>query len=112
MAGAFVRFKMVESPLLAGTLPVNVLAVNVVGSLILGIFSVLSVAWNLDAKYSLLAAVGFCGSLTTMSSFALETLNLMDNHQFGAVAANVLANVGLSIGAILGGRSLAAFLLK
>jgi CrcB protein len=103
---------MVESPLLAGTLPVNVLAVNVVGSLILGIFSVLSVAWNLDAKYSLLAAVGFCGSLTTMSSFALETLNLMDNHQFGAVAANVLANVGLSIGAILGGRSLAAFLLK
>src|SRR5690349_24880363 len=79
VAGAFLRFKMTESPLLAGTLPVNVLAVNVVGSFILGVFSILSIAWNLDTKYSLLAAIGFCGSLTTMSSFALETSNLVDN---------------------------------
>lgn len=106
------RFKMVESPLLAGTLPVSVLVVNVVGSFILGIFSILSVAWNLDTKYSLLAAVGFCGSLTTMSSFALDTSNLIDNKQFGAVAINILANVGLSIGALMGARSLATILLK
>ena len=112
VAGAFLRFKMTESPLLAGTLPVNVLAVNVVGSFILGVFSILSIAWNLDTKYSLLAAIGFCGSLTTMSSFALETSNLVDNRQFGAVAVNILANVGLSIGAIMGGRSLAAIVLK
>lgn len=106
------RFKMAESPLLAGTLPINVLVINVIGSFILGVFSVLSVAWNLDTKYSLLAAVGFCGSLTTMSSFALETSNLVDNRQFGAVALNILANVGLSIGAVMGGRSLAAIILK
>jgi CrcB protein len=98
--------------LLAGTLPVNVLAVNVIGSFILGVFSILSVAWNLDAKYSLLAAVGFCGSLTTMSSFALETGNLVDNQQFGAAAINILANVGLSLGAVMGGRSVAGLILK
>ena len=63
--GAFLRYKITESPLLFNTLPVNVLIVNVAGAFILGIFVVLSEQWNLDERYSLFAAVGFCGSLTT-----------------------------------------------
>jgi CrcB protein len=59
VAGAFVRYKMAESPLIFGTLPVNILLVNVMGSFILGVFSILAVLWNLDARYSLLIAVGF-----------------------------------------------------
>ena len=112
VAGAFLRYKLAESQLIAGTLPVSVLAANVIGSFILGIVSIVLVAWNLDSRYSLLAAVGFCGSLTTMSSFALETVNLADNRQFGNVAINILANVGLSIGGVVGGRSLATAILK
>ncbi|HEX9677595.1 fluoride efflux transporter CrcB [Nitrososphaera sp.] len=112
IAGALLRYKLAESQLIADTLPGSVLAANVIGSFILGIFSILFVAWNLDSRYSLLAAVGFCGSLTTMSSFALETVNLADNRQFGSMAINILANVGLSIGAIVGGRSLATVILK
>jgi fluoride exporter len=84
------------------------LAINVIGSFILGIFSVVSLLWNLDAKYSLLIAVGFCGSLTTMSSFALETTNLMDSRQFYTAALNILSNVGLSIGAVYAGRIIAS----
>jgi CrcB protein len=112
VAGAFIRYRMAESPLIFGTLPVNILLVNIIGSFILGLFSILAVVWNLDARYSLLIAVGFCGSLTTMSSFALETTSMIDNRQFGNVAVNILANVGLSIGAVMGGRSLAGLLLK
>ncbi|MDG7050314.1 MAG: CrcB family protein [Nitrososphaerota archaeon] len=104
--GTFLRYKITESPLLFGALQINVLIVNVVGSFILGLFFVLSTQWSLDTKYVLFVAVGFCGSLTTMSAFALESSVLLENKQFGLMALNVLANVGLSIGAIFAGKSL------
>ena len=104
LVGAFLRYAMVASPKTIGGLPINVLAVNVIGSFILGVFSVLAVALNLDSNYSLLVATGFCGAFTTMSSFALETSNLMDSNRFILVALNIIANVGLSLGAVLGGK--------
>ena len=112
VVGAYLRYRLVESPMLLYGLPVNVLIVNVLGSFILGFFSIMSPAFNLDSKYTLLVAVGFCGSFTTMSSFALETTNLFDNNRFGLFALNILANVGLSLGAIFGGRTLADLFME
>ena len=104
--GAFLRYKLTESTLLFNTLPVNVLIVNVIGAFILGAFVIVSQQWNLDGRYSLFAAVGFCGSLTTMSSFALDSSNLLDNNHYGPLLINIVANIGLSITALIGGKSL------
>ena len=104
--GAFLRYKLTESPLIFNTLPVNVLIVNIAGAFILGVFVVLSQQWHLDSKYSLFAAVGFCGSLTTMSAFALDSSNLLENNQYISFIANIVVNVGLSIAALIGGKSL------
>ena len=112
LAGTFLRYKIVSTPLWLGALPVNVLAINVLGSFALGIFSIVSISWNLDPKYSLLVAIGFCGSFTTMSSFALESSNLLDNKQFSIFGLNILANVGLSIGAVILGRVLTSTILR
>ncbi|MGH1566991.1 MAG: fluoride efflux transporter CrcB [Nitrosopumilus sp.] len=104
--GAFLRYKVTESPLLFNTLPVNVIIINIIGAFILGAFVIVSQQWNLDGRYSLFVAVGFCGSLTTMSSFALDSSNLLDNNHYGILLINIVANIGLSITALIGGKSL------
>ncbi|MDE1829969.1 MAG: fluoride efflux transporter CrcB [Thaumarchaeota archaeon] len=104
LVGTFLRFKITASPLLWGSLPMNVLIVNIIGSFVIGVFVVVSQQWNLDAKYAFFVAIGFCGALTTMSSFVLEASNLFDNRQYAVMAINVLVNVGLSLGAVMGGK--------
>lgn len=110
--GAFLRYKLVESPITVYGLPVNVLVVNVLGSFILGLFSVMSIGLNFEPQYTLLVAVGFCGSFTTMSSFALETSNLAEANRFSLMALNILTNVGLSLGSIFGGRVLGDVIME
>lgn len=110
--GAFIRYKITESQVLLNTLPLNVLFVNVLGAFVLGMFVILSEQWNLDGKYSLFAAIGFCGSLTTMSSLALDSSNLLDNRHYITLAVNLLANIGLSIGALIGGKSLMNYIIN
>ena len=110
--GAYLRYKITESPLLFNAIPLNVLIVNVIGSFILGLFIVLSQQWHLDGKYSLFTAIGFCGSLTTMSFLALDSTNLLENHQYTALVVNIFANVGLSIVALIGGKSLMSAIIN
>ena len=110
--GAFLRYKLTESPLLFNTIPLNVLIVNILGAFILGAFVILSEQWHLDGRYSLFAAVGFCGSLTTMSAFALDSENLLESSHYTTLVITAIANVSLSIAALFGGKSLMSAILS
>jgi CrcB protein len=111
MIGVYLRYRVTGDNLFFGTLPLSVLLINILGCFILGASSTAVSELGLDERYTLLIGVGFCGTLTTMSTFALETVNLASVGEFATAAANVLLNVGLSLGAILLGRVVMTLLL-
>lgn len=88
--------------------PYGTLVINVTGSFVLGFFLV----WTTDRviadpRWRLTIAVGFCGGYTTFSSFAYETFALVEQGQWLAAAANVVASNFLSLAAVVLGAVLA-----
>ncbi len=111
VAGALIRYRVTGEGIFVYGLPVSVLMINIVGSFILGMSAAATIQFGMDPRLTLFVGIGFCGSLTTMSTFAFETANLMDGGQFLLAGADVFLNVGASIGAIFLGRALLVLLL-
>lgn len=91
--------------------PWGTLTVNVVGSALFGFLSAAAAAAALPGWALTLAGPGFCGALTTFSTFGFETVRLLEE---GSVAAALL-NAGLSLvvglAAAIGGWALAGAIL-
>lgn len=89
--------------------PLATLSVNIIGSLILG-FTV-ALFWNkapVHDTLKLAITVGFCGGLTTFSTFSWETFDLIKNGEFLLAVLYALISVLVCLLAI----SLGAFLSK
>ncbi len=88
--------------------PYGTLAINIVGSFIVGFF----VIWTserllVDPRWRLLVVVGFCGSFTTFSSYAFESMSFFEQGQWGLLLANVLANNLLCLAGAIAGMAVA-----
>ena len=93
------------------TFPYGTLLINVTGSLLIGFFLVLAgERMLLDPRWRLLVAIGFCGSYTTFSSYAFESMSLFERGQWFLMFANVVGSNLLCLTAAIGGMALARVL--
>jgi fluoride exporter len=110
IAGANLRFLMsrLAAKEFGPVFPAGTLIINILGSFIVGFF----VIWTaervlLDPRWRLLVVVGFCGSFTTFSSYAFETISYFEQGQWGLMVANILSNNLLCLGSALAGMAVA-----
>ncbi len=106
--GAMTRYLVGTLLLESEPIPWGTLAVNVVGSFLLGIVVTLFKLGLMDSQTIVFLGVGFMGSFTTMSSFAVETLSLSDE-SLELALLNFIIMISTVLIAALAGRSLVLF---
>ena len=93
---------------LDAVMPWGTLCVNVVGSFVLGFLT--GLAAHHDVPASVVAAVGpgFCGALTTYSTFSYETLRLYEDGARLYAGVNLVLTVGVGLAAVCAGYAAGA----
>lgn len=109
-AGALGRWLMSTGVhrLLGRDFPWGTLAVNVAGSFVMGLLAVLLVErLALGPAWRAGLLIGFLGAFTTFSTFALETVELLEEGMGLRALGNVVASVALCVLAVIAGMQLA-----
>ena len=113
VVGASARYALSRyaAKVISAAFPWGTLIINVTGSFILGLFLIWTTERALvDPKWRLLIAIGFCGSYTTFSSYAFESIAYFEQGHWSLFAANVLGNNVLCLAAVLAGAAIARVL--
>ena len=92
-------------------LPWGTFVVNAVGSLVLGATAGGVAAAGGPDWVLTLVGTGFCGALTTFSTFSFETVRLAEERALRAAAVNVAGSVVVGAAACAAGWSVATALL-
>ena len=83
----------------SSSFPLATMLVNISGSLVMGLFigylTRTTPAWQADAR--LFFAVGVLGGFTTLSSFSLDTVALIERGELTQAAAYVLGSVVIGV---------------
>jgi len=105
-AGATLRWALVSISPSDGGVRWVVMAINVAGSALLGVL--LAEEWSrprLRRWVHDFGAIGFCGGLTTFSTFSLEIVELLHERSANAAALHAVLSVSLSVVALVAGAA-------
>lgn len=76
----------------AGEFPYGTFAINISGSLLLGLVLGLSVHHGLDPDVTVVIGTGFAGGFTTLSTWAWESLALAEIGDLAAASLNIVGS--------------------
>jgi len=91
-------------------MPWGTFAVNVAGSFVLGTVTAAVAAGGLSPSASALVGTGFCGALTTFSTFGYETVRLVRDGARLIALGNVALSLGVGLAACVAGWQLGTVL--
>jgi len=100
MVGSVARYITIRSvdEKLNTVFPYGTLAVNLVGSFILGlVYVVASRKLAMTEHWRIFLGAGFCGGLTTFSTFAWENAVLIQGRNLGIAAAYIIGSIVLGV---------------
>jgi fluoride exporter len=111
-AGALLRWQLgVHLNSFLPALPLGTLAANLVGGYIIGLaVAYFAQAPNIAPEWRLLIITGFCGGLTTFSTFSAEVVTQLQEGQLawamGAIAIHVTGSLMMTLAGIATGQLL------
>jgi CrcB protein len=89
-----------------GPVPAGTIAVNLSGSLLLGVLTGLVVFHHVTSTLTLVAGTGFCGGFTTFSTASFETVRLVQRRELPAAGTNLAVTVVGAIAAAAAGMAI------
>jgi len=100
--GTVTRYELaLAEPVRSGHFPWTTFGVNVVGALVLGVVLTLATdSWGPSAVVRPLLAVGFCGGLTTFSTWMVESILLVRGDAAGVAVAYLLVSLVAGLAAV------------
>lgn len=87
--------------------PWGTITVNILGSLMIGLFAELVLRkFNASADMRVLIVTGFLGGFTTFSAFSLDFISLVERGAFASAAAYMIFSIVLSVAAVFAGLTI------
>ena len=105
--GAWLRWLLgMKLNALFPTIPLGTVVANMVGGYIIGLaIAFLAASPSLNPEWRLLIITGFCGGLTTFSTFSAETVALIQEGRvlwaFGSISLHIMGSLAMTAAGLL-----------